>query len=307
MSGQPHPGYPEVPTTAPPPRGYPVRMPKRVTHRSKIERRSRSAGLAIAQLHREHLPSHLNPYLAFDHFAMAQPFFPPHPHAGFSAVTYMFPQSRGGFVNRDTSGAPPIDIHPGDLHWTGAGRGIVHEEVPRERGVTCDGLQIFVDLPAGSKWMEPVVLHLSSADVPRVTTAGAEVRVVVGRHGEVASPLTPLTEVTLLDVVLDAGATFRHTVPAGEDRFVYVIEGDAQIGGDGSSPLGPLEAAGVSRDGDELVVTSKQGAHFVVGGGRPLDQDVVYGGPIVMTTEADVTRAARAYQRGEMGRLDPSF
>jgi redox-sensitive bicupin YhaK (pirin superfamily) len=29
----------------------------------------------------------MNPFMNIDHFYMDQPFFPPHPHAGFSAVT----------------------------------------------------------------------------------------------------------------------------------------------------------------------------------------------------------------------------
>jgi redox-sensitive bicupin YhaK (pirin superfamily) len=144
---------------------------KRVEARSHIPRKRRAAGLSIAQLHGEHLTGQLDPFLAIDHFEMALPFFPPHPHAGFSAVTYLFPQSQNGFVNRDSRGEA-LQIHPGDLHWTAAGSGVVHEEVPITRGVVCHGLQIFVNLHSSKKWMAPQALHLAAAQVPVVDAGG---------------------------------------------------------------------------------------------------------------------------------------
>ena len=59
----------------------------------------------------------LDPFLNFDDFRMSVPTFPPHPHAGFSAVTYMFEDSPGAFINRDSLG-DRSRIGPGALHWT---------------------------------------------------------------------------------------------------------------------------------------------------------------------------------------------
>ena len=106
---------------------------------STIPGRSRSSGLTIAQLHADVLGASLDPFLMCDCFWMAQPFFPPHPHAGFSAVTYMLPESDGGFVNRDSLGHRNL-IRPGALHWTEAARGVMHEEVPITPGLSCQGL-----------------------------------------------------------------------------------------------------------------------------------------------------------------------
>lgn len=284
-----------------------MKLEKTVTRRAHVPRRTVATGLSIAQLHGEQLPEHLDPFLGFDHFEMAEPFFPPHPHAGFSAVTYMFPQSKSGFVNRDSRG-DRIDIRPGDLLWTCAGSGIVHEEIPAERGVVCHGLQIFVNLHSSKKWMTPEVLHLAAASVPRVVHGGCEVRVVVGRHGDVESPLVAPTEVTLLDVVLDAGASFEHTPRAGESRFVYVIDGEVSVGPE-ERPLRleKGEAAGFSEEGAHVRLRSSVGAHVVVAGGVPLREPVVFLGPFCMNTREDVMRAAANHQAGLMGHLERSF
>jgi len=279
--------------------------PKTVSARAHVHRRSMSTGLSIAQLHTEHLPEHLDPFLAFDHFRMGEPFFPPHPHAGFSAVTYMFPQSANGFLNRDSRGER-IEIHPGDLHWTCAGSGLMHEEVPIVDGVVCHGLQIFVNLPAAKKWTKPEVFHLRAADIPRVTAEGVDVRLVVGSHQGRTSPLAPPTEVSLLDVVLAPGGEFDHVAPGGESRFVYVIEGSVDVGSrTGPTRLVAGDAAGFSQDGDSVLVRAVGGpAHVVVAGGRPLREPTVFYGPFCMTTREDVLRAVHDYETGKMGRLE---
>lgn len=281
---------------------------KTVTARTRLERRQPAAGLSIAQLHTEHLPDHLDPFLSLDHFAMAEPVFRPHPHAGFSAVTYMFPGSANGFVNRDSLGER-IEIRPGDLHWTAAGRGLMHEEVPISRGVVCDGLQIFVNLPASRKWRPPQILHLSAADVPRVQAAGAEARVVTGVHAGARSPLAPPTDVTLLDVALAPGATFVHEPPRGEARFAYVIAGEVDAEpGSGAARVQAGEAVGFSEAGDQVILRAgERGAHVIVAGGAPLREPALFHGPFCMSTREDLARAVRDYEAGRMGRLAPSF
>jgi hypothetical protein len=254
------------------------------------------------------LPEHLDPFLAFDHFEMAEPFFPPHPHAGFSAVTYMFPESKNGFRNRDSRG-DQIEIHPGDMHWTCAGSGVLHEEVPITTGVVCHGLQIFVNLHSSKKWMSPEVLHLDASSVPKVLTEGAVVRVVVGTHGDQTSPLVPPTKVTLLDVTLEPGGEIEHVPAKGESRFVYVIDGVVEVGPKHSATrLEKGDAGGLSIEGDHVLVRAVGGpAHIVVGGGTALRERAVFYGPFCMSSEADIRRAILDYESGKMGRLEPSF
>lgn len=281
---------------------------KTITRVSQVQHRRPAEGLSIAQLHQEQLPEHLDPFLSFDRFEMAQPFFPPHPHAGFSAVTYMFPTSENGFVNRDSRGET-IEIHPGDLHWTAAGSGLMHEETPMRRGVVCHGLQIFLNLHSSKKWMPPAVFHLAEADIPKVEAPGVVARVVFGAHGEVRSLVDAPTEATLLDIVLEPGGRFVHRPPAGESRFVYVIEGDVQVGpSEGARRLTQGDAAGFSAEGDEVLISAtERRAHVVVAGGKPLREPLVFHGPFCMNTRADIERAIRDYQAGRMGHLSPSF
>jgi redox-sensitive bicupin YhaK (pirin superfamily) len=199
-----------------------IRTIRKVAH---LPRQPRTPGFAMAQLHPELIDGGFDPFLQIDAFALAEPVFKPHPHAGFSAVTYILPESPIGFINRDSLGGRVL-IPPGALHWTTAGSGLHHEEVPEQRGVAALGLQMFIDLPGALRGVEPGWLHLDPGDVPHTNDNGADVRVVLGASYAVASPLSPPTPgVFLIDVKLDAGATFVHNIDPAANAFLYMLDG----------------------------------------------------------------------------------
>lgn len=170
----------------------------------------------------------IDPFLGVDHAWMSQPTFPPHPHAGFSAVSYVFLDSETGILNRDSLGHRNL-IRPGGLHWTTAGRGVVHEEVPAETDQTVHSLQIFVDLPPERREVEPFALSLEPQDVPVVQLPGVKVRVPLGSYGHVRSPLRPPTAVDMLDISLEDGAEL--VVGAGHCTFIMPIFGVVAVNG----------------------------------------------------------------------------
>lgn len=213
----------------------------------------------------------INPFLGVDHAWMSAPTFPPHPHAGFSAVSYVFLDSETGIDNRDNIGTHNR-IRPGGLHWTTAGRGIVHEEVPAEAGKTVHSLQIFVDLPAERKDIEPFPLILEPQDVPVVHLPGAKVRVPLDHFGNVRSPLNPPTDVTMLDISLDEGAELLVPIAAEHGTFVMAIFGVVTVDGQALG-LNDLQAPVFPPQPDPHSVTlhaSEGGAKVVLFAGRPL-------------------------------------
>jgi redox-sensitive bicupin YhaK (pirin superfamily) len=173
----------------------------------------------------------IDPFLGVDHAWMSEPTFPPHSHVGFSAVSYVFLDSETGIANRDSIGTQNL-IHPGGLHWTTAGRGIVHEEVPAEPGKTVHSLQIFVGLSAEQRDIEPAALILDSQDIPTVRPPGARIRVPAGSFQRARSPLAPPTNVNILDISLDADAELSVPVAPGLCAFVMPIFGSVAVNGE---------------------------------------------------------------------------
>jgi redox-sensitive bicupin YhaK (pirin superfamily) len=168
------------------------------------------------------------PILGVDHAWMSGPTFPPHRHAGFSAVSYLFMDAEAGIRNRDSLGTVN-SIAPGGLQWLAAGSGIVHEEVPDQPGRTVHSLQIFVDLPADQRGGQPFALTLDTNDVPVVSLPGVSVRIPLGNFGDASSPLNPPTPVTLLDVELEEGAVLDIPLPAGERAFLLPVAGTSHV------------------------------------------------------------------------------
>lgn len=155
---------------------------RRMSHGSQFH----AFGLHAAEL--------TDPFLGIDHAWMSGPTFPPHPHAGFSAVSYLFLDSETGIHNKDSLGGRHL-ILPGGLHWTAASRGVVHEENPAENGRTVHMLQIFVNLKREKQGDAPFALSLAPQDVAVAVVPGAKVRVPLGEFAGHRSPLDPPTDV----------------------------------------------------------------------------------------------------------------
>lgn len=246
--------------------------------------------------------SDIDPVISIDHFNIRAPTFPPHPHAGFSAVTYLFEDSEGQFINRDGLGHRAL-VSPGAIIWTVTGRGVMHEEYPAVRGELSHGLQIFVNLPAAAKLQPPRLQVVDGPDVPIRELPGVRVRVAAGNSGDVRAKLESPNGVSLLDATLQPGATFEEVFPAEFSVLAYVIRGAALVG-PGSRRLGPLEAASFEPGpGSILVKAASEGAQVVFLAGRPLREPGASYGPFFMNTQRQLEEAFERYRAGEMGRL----
>ena len=200
----------------------------------------RSVDLGGFQVHRA-LPSGrsrmVGPFIFFDHFGPAV--FKagdgvdvrPHPHIGLATVTYLFD---GEIVHRDSLGTA-MPIRPGAVNWMTAGRGIVHSERTaadhRDGGEPLHGLQLWVALPMQDEETAPAFAHTAAADIPALSENGLALRVVAGTLHGLRSPVVTSWDTLFADAHLNAGATLPLDA-AHEERAVYVLGGEIEIGGD---------------------------------------------------------------------------
>ncbi len=169
----------------------------------------------------------MDPLVMVDHYRMSASTFGAHPHAGLSAVSVLLEDSAGRFHNRDSLGND-FDLMPGDLYWLKAGSGAVHDEAPRA-GARIHGLQVFVNLPARMKQDAPESLHVKARDMPILEADGHRVRVVLGESNGIAGQVSPALPMTILDGRVAAGSPFSHDLKAGENGWVYAIEGEIEL------------------------------------------------------------------------------
>lgn len=214
----------------------------------------------------------MDPLLMVDHFRMTKPTFGPHRHAGFSAVTYVLEDSRSPHLNADSLGND-LPIHPGALHWMVAGRGVTHDEWPGGDNPEVHGLQIFVDLPANKRNIDPYAVHLEPEDVPEFQAEGVRIRVVAGELDTIRSPVQLPQPFAIFDVFLDAGVATALPVRAGWGAWLYVLDGGLQIEAGGEAVVlnkGFSVAVSGFSEGSVLQVSSVGKCHFVVLSGEPV-------------------------------------
>src|SRR5690606_30582113 len=124
------------------------------------------------------------------------PGFPQHPHRGFETVTL----ARNGYIDHSDSLGATARFGHGDAQWMTAGKGIVHAEmfplVHRDRDNPTELFQIWLNLPARHKMVDPYFTMLWGPTIPRHVLAdeagrAIEVVTVAGALDGVRPPAPP--------------------------------------------------------------------------------------------------------------------
>jgi redox-sensitive bicupin YhaK (pirin superfamily) len=247
------------------------------------------------------------------------PGFPPHPHRGFETVTIV----RRGWIDHSDSLGAAARYGAGDVQWLTAGRGVVHAEMFPLLDTTAPNplelFQIWLNLPARSKFAAPQFTMFWSQDVPRLATinasgAHAEVVCIAGRLADRSALLQPPApppdswaapvdnDVAIWTVALDPEA--RWTLPPARSsetrRSLYFFAGD-RVAVDAQPVAGHAVIELAARAPVEFVNRGSAKAEFLLLQGRPIGEPVVQQGPFVMNTEREVHEAFADYRRTQFG------
>jgi redox-sensitive bicupin YhaK (pirin superfamily) len=265
-----------------------------------------------------HVPA-LDPFLLLDDFHSGNPEdyrrgFPWHPHRGIETITYVL---HGKVAHGDSLGNEGV-IGPGDVQWMTAGSGIIHQEMPDgDSSGLLQGFQLWANLPASHKMMDPRYRGLVSGEIPELIRPGGErIRVIAGEVDGTIGPVGEIvTRPVYLDVTLPAGVTFSHRESRGRTVIAYVIEGKGffddrrdtyafEVEGrryfdlEGEAAIGPGNAI-LYGDGEGLRITAGgEGVRFLLISGRPIREPVAWYGPIVMNTREELRVAFQEYRDG---------
>jgi redox-sensitive bicupin YhaK (pirin superfamily) len=257
-----------------------------------------------------------DPFLLLDDFRNDDPSayragFPWHPHRGIETITYVL----AGTVNHGDSLGNSGALGAGDVQWMTAGRGILHQEMPKgDEAGRMHGFQLWANLPSSLKMTTPRYQDVAAVDIPEITDDdGTSVRVVCGTFWGKTGPVDGIAaEPRYLDVRVPAGK--RRTLPVATSRhaFAYIFEGSGTFR-DASDPRAvKTDQDGTESysftgnrslvlfdNGDEVVVQAgPEGIRFLLVSGKPLREPVAWHGPIVMNTNAELRQAYDELQSG---------
>ena len=260
-----------------------------------------------------------DPFLLLDDFrsTITEHFikrFPWHPHRGLETITYVL---QGTVEHGDSMGNKGI-IDSGDVQWMTAGSGIIHQEMPKgdPNGIML-GFQLWANLPASRKMMDPRYQEITSSQIPEVQLEnGTKIKIICGRINDMPGPVQDIViDPEYLDIYVPANSIYEHPTKTGHTVFAYVIDGKGyfcdekkpftfDVVGDSyfdmsSEPFIENEMLVLFDDGESVrISTEDEPVRFLLISGKPINESVAWRGPIVMNTQEELRLAFEEYQNG---------
>jgi redox-sensitive bicupin YhaK (pirin superfamily) len=261
-----------------------------------------------------------DPFLLLDDFRSDRPEdylagFPWHPHRGIETITYVL----AGTVDHGDSLGNRGAIAAGDVQWMTAGRGIIHQEMPKgDQHGRMHGFQLWANLPSSLKMTAPRYQEVTGADIPVVTDDdGTQARIVCGSFWGTRGPVEGIAaDPIYLDLSVPPRRQKTLAVETARHAFAYVFAGSGRFS-NASGPLAvPTEGVGWWSDaapppeagnrslvlfdrGDQVTVQAgEQGVRFLLVSGKPLVEPVAWYGPIVMNTQEQLREAFEELRQG---------
>jgi redox-sensitive bicupin YhaK (pirin superfamily) len=263
--------------------------------------------------------SDFDPFLLLDDFRNDIPNdylagFPWHPHRGIETITYVL----AGTVEHGDSMGNHGAIAAGDIQWMTAGRGIIHQEMPKGDPLgQMHGFQLWANLPSSLKMTAPRYQEVKALEIPEVTDDdGSMARIICGSFWGKKGPVDGIAaDPIYLDVTVPPGKRKKLPVETSRHAFAYVFAGSGRFC-NASGPLAvPTEGIGwadiappteadnrslvLFDAGDEVEVQAgEDGIRFLLVSGKPLQEPVAWYGPIVMNTQEQLQQAFLELQKG---------
>lgn len=260
-----------------------------------------------------------DPFLLFDDFRSDDPRyfikgFPWHPHRGIETITYVL---SGNVEHGDSMGNKGV-IGPGDIQWMTAGNGIIHQEMPKgDANGHMGGFQLWANLPASQKMMDPRYRGLTSMEIPEVSPdKNVSMKIICGKVGNTQGPVRDIViDPEYLDVTVSRKSEYAHPTKPGHTVLTYVIGGkgifchekdpfDYEVEGLNYFDFqrDPFVGDGniiLFDDGKNVIIsTEEEPVRFLLISGKPIKEPIAWYGPIVMNTQEELKVAFDEYRKG---------
>jgi len=236
------------------------------------------------------------------------PGFPAHPHRGFETITVV----NKGFCDHSDSLGAAGRFGEGDVQWMTAGSGVQHSEMfpllHTDKENTLELFQIWLNLPAKNKFVDPHFKMLWHEDIPLITLEHATVKVIAGDFNDHKAP-SPAPDswaaendnlVAIWNIKITANGTISlPKATKGVTRTIYFYEGNSlEIIGDSVKPNHGIE---VNATKDIALKAIDADAHILVLQGKRIEEPVAKYGPFVMNTDEELQNAMDEFRLTQFG------
>jgi redox-sensitive bicupin YhaK (pirin superfamily) len=268
-------------------------------------------GIAVKQTIPTHNVNQIDPFLLLHHGKFEytnkapalQQGIGPHPHRGFSPVTFIID---GEVHHRDSRGNNQI-AKKGEVQWMHAGAGIIHSERPSQDMVDNNGIQeviqLWINSPSANKLKQPRYQFIPKNDIPVFLSEDKLVsnKLIAGSLDGLQGGIITESELLIVWGEASEGGTHTFNIDKGYNSMVYVIKGDLKI-----AAYGKVEKESLivfDNNDEDIRISASSELQYLLLAGVAINEKMVHHGPFVMNSETEIMEAMRDYQMGKMGIL----
>ena len=231
----------------------------------------------------------------------------PHPHRGFSPVTFVF---QGEVHHRDSRENSSV-VQAGGTQWMHSGMGIIHSERPSKNlainGGTMEIIQFWINVPDKFKMVQPEYVPLTEEETPtKILSDGkSTIQVIAGEFEDIKGVISTYSPLQILRLNLKKEVKVEIPVPANYNCLVYQLDGKLEFNEEIEGVKKQLSC--FEAEGQKIAIKATEDTRAILLAGQPISEKVVSHGPFVMNTESQIMEAMLDYQMGKMGFLVEEF
>ncbi|MBI1782651.1 MAG: pirin family protein [Sphingobacteriales bacterium] len=250
-----------------------------------------------------------NPFIVIHHLkpetiiAGAEFRIHPHPHRGFSPVTFVL---QGEGYHKDNAGHDET-VKAGDVQWMFAGKGLLHSEGPTKELLKKGGVQEFIQLwinaPKAHKWDQPFYQSAKKEElIPVINDEGVNLRLATGEYDGKKGPINKShTPVVSIVGEISKGKRVQLTATPGWWTLLYIAKGKLCID---QESIDQYHLVVFQKENEEIVICAEEDTQLLFLSAEPIDEPIAAKDNFVMNTAEEIEQAMKDYENGVFGVLE---
>lgn len=254
------------------------------------------AGVKLVRVLGHETVEKYDPFLMLDSFDSENPDdytagFPMHPHRGIETISYIY---KGKMKHRDSLGNSDT-IADGEVQWMTAGSGILHEEeLPESERML--GVQLWLNMPKDRKMTPPAYHSINNSEIKEIAYDGGKIRLLAGSYKDVTGFESEHLPLDYYDIHINEGGSISLDTQNDKSILLFTLVGEIKVGDE----LIEEKTAVKLTEGNSVKISNngKSTAQVLFLSSEALKEPVAWGGPIVMNTQEELTKAFQDLRKG---------
>jgi redox-sensitive bicupin YhaK (pirin superfamily) len=229
-----------------------------------------------------------------------------HPHKGFETVTIVY---HGKIAHEDSKGNKGV-VGPGGIQWMTAGSGLLHKEFHEETFQKSGGpfqmVQLWVNLPAKFKYVEPSYQDIRHEDKGLFSTNSdtTQVFIIAGEYKGRKGPAKTYSRINIFDIIMKEGSLLDLELDGASNTGMLLVEGKAILNEEEELQQDHFALFKVTDNAEGIRIKALENSRLLLLDGDPINEPIAQYGPFLMNTHEELQTAIQEFNSGKYGVLN---